>query len=265
MIYTSRILPLSFIIFFFAFVSIALAHETPNDKAHMQMHAEASVGVNAQGNPIKPLDAIRRAKEVQGAINQNSMEAKAELRMETKANLQAAPPGEKRDVMKDAMGERRDINQDRNASSSALRMKVRDAFRQHGGLIRERFSLAIRQFEKMFTRIESRIEKMKAAGVATASVEAELEAAKTARAEAQADIDAVRAIIENVDDSSDRAAVKTELKAAISTAHTSIREAHQALQAVVRSLVTLAKENKPKADAAVSAEAEASVTTEASE
>ncbi|OHB18866.1 MAG: hypothetical protein A2854_03375 [Parcubacteria group bacterium RIFCSPHIGHO2_01_FULL_56_18] len=224
------------------FVGFALAQEGT---------VSATVDANATQPaklPVKPLDLVRqRALEMkQGA------DAKAGLRAEAKIQLQNASSGP----------ERRDIARDRMASTTNLARKIKDAVRQHAGLIKERFALALRQFEQLSGRIETRIEKMKAEGIATASVEAELEAAKTANAEAKADVQAVADFVASVDDSADRAAVRTQLQALIKEAQTSIRKAHQALQKVVRSLVALAKENKPRADASTSVETEAAVTTE---
>lgn len=224
------------------FVGFALAQE---GTISATVDANATVQPNL---PIKPLDLVRqRALE----IKQNA-DAKAGLRAETKIQLQNASSG----------AERRDIARERQASSTNLVRKIKDAVRQHAGLIKERFSLALRQFEKLSGRIETRIEKMKVEGMATASVEAELAVAKTANAEAKADVQAVADFVANVDESADRAAVRTQLQALIKDAQTSIREAHQALQKVVRSLVALGKENKPKANASTTIETEASVITE---
>lgn len=223
------------------FVGFALAQE---GTVSATVDAEATVQPKL---PVKPLDLVRqRALE----IKQNA--GKVDLRAETKIQLQNASSGP----------ERRDIARERTASSTNLARKIKDAVRQHAGLIKQRFALALRQFEQLSGRIETRLEKMKAEGIATASVEAELEIAKTANAEAKADVQAVADFVASVDDSADRAAVRTQLQALIKQAQTSIREAHQALQKVVRSLVALAKENKPKTDASTSVETEASVTTE---
>lgn len=239
------------IIVSFAFVGFALAHEIP-DRLHMEAHARAAA--NASGTaPTKPLDLIRRAQEAQ-----------QQLRVETKIQLDAATPGEKDAIMRGAMNARMDGAQNRAGSSSDMRgrmQNIKEAIRQHAGLVKERFALALRQFEKLMARVESRIEKLKAAGVATASVEADLEAAKTANAEAKTDVQAVADFIASVDETADRATVRTELQALIKEAQTSIRTAHQALQKVVKALVALTKESKPNVDASASVEAEATVET----
>jgi len=228
-----------------AFVGFALAHET-DDPTHVETYAQADAGVNAtvetqtdaSGNLIKPLDLIRRAKEVQQNIRQNAMEAKQGLRTDTKMQLQGAQtPDEKKDVVRNAFDARVDIARDRVQAT----MKLRSLVHVHAGLIRERFALAIRQFEKFIIRIESRIEKLKAEGVVTTSVEAKLETAKGAVATAKVDVQAVASFIETISDSSDRDAVKTELRALIQTAQASIKAAHAALKEAVRELITLNK------------------------
>lgn len=246
------------IIVSFAFVGFALAHETP-DPLHMEAHANAEAGVS--NGPAKPIDLIRRAQETKKNIQQNALEAKKELRVETKTQLQnASSSAEKRDVMKGAWEERKDIAKTRAASSSDLRGKiqnVKNAIRQHAGLVKERFALALRQFEKLMARVESRIEKLKAEGVATTDVEADLEAAKVAHAEAKINVQAVADFIASVDETADRTTVRTELQALTKEAQESIRTAHKALQDVVKALVALTKGNKPRVNASASVEAEA--------
>jgi|GEM_PF-6578374 len=232
------------------FVGFALAHES-SDPAHSHAvaQAEAEVDASASVNAPRPLDLVRqRALE----IKQNAIDGKAGLRAETKMQLQNASSGP----------ERRNIVRERQASSTNLVRTMKDLVRQHAGLIKERFALALRQFEKLSGRIETRLEKMKAEGIATASVEAELAVAKTANTEAKANVQAVADFVASIDDSADRAMVRAELQILIKEAQTSIRKAHQALQKVVRSLVALAKENKPEVNTSASVETEATVTTE---
>ena len=241
----------------FAFVGFALAEETSVDTS-----ADASVQVSTEpsGKPIKPLDLIR-AKA--GQIKQGAVDAKAQLQANTRMNLQNASSGpEKRDIMKGAVNARIDIAKERKASTTDLRQKMQGVIRQHAGLIKERFSLALRQFAQLTARIESRIEKLKADGVDTASVEADLTLSKAASASAKADIEAVGTFVANVDESADRATVRAELQTLTKKAQASIKAAHDALQKVVRGLVALAKENKPKVETSASVEAEAAASNE---
>lgn len=237
-----------------SFVGFALAEESG---ASAEVGAEATVNVTPN-KLVRPLDLIR-AKV--GEVKKNAVDAKVQLRANTKVELQNAPPGEKRDVMKNALDARVDIAKTRIASTTGIRMQLKGLVRQHAGLIKERFALALRQFEKLFTRIETRIEKLKAEGAATATVEADLALAKTANAEAKVDVQAVANFVASVDDSADRESVKSQLQVLIKEAQASIKAAHQALQKVVRGLVALAKENKSKAGASVEVDTSASSQT----
>lgn len=256
---TLKHLPLVLVIIVsFAFVGFALAHET-DDPNHAHAEVEVGASVETSPKPVKPLDAIRATKQ---NIQQGAQDAKAQLRINTKAQMENASSGpDKRMIMKGAADARVDIAKERQASSSTLRDRVKGAIRQHAGLIKERFSLALRQFEKITQRIESRIEKLKADGVATATVEAELETAKLAQAEAKADAQAVATFVAGVDESMDRATVRTQLQALIKETQASVKAAHEALQKAVRALSALAKESKPKTDTSASVEAEGGVET----
>lgn len=230
----------------FTFVGFALAHEGHDHSALAQVDVDASaqVDVSTQPNsaPVRPLDLAR----------QKAMELKQNANANAKMQLRAGNPGE----AGNATGTDR-VKRERASSTPGLIQKIRNAVHQHAGLIKQRFALALRQFEQLTGRIETRIDKMKAAGIATASVEAELEVAKTAAATAKTDVEAVGEFVAGVEDSADRAAVRIELQALTKKAQTSIRTAHQALQKTIKSLVALAKENKPKVDASASVEAEA--------
>lgn len=230
------------IIISFAFVGFALAHEGHDHTlAQADVNAEATVTVTAppgSGTPIRPLDLARqKAMELKQGAN-------------AKGDWQNASSGPEKRPMP---------AKDRPASTTNLMQKVRGALAQHTGVIKQRFGLALRHFERFVDRIETRIDKMAAAGVDTASVEAQLEIAKTAQASAKADIQAVSDFVESVDEDTDRAQVRTELKALVKTANESIKEAHLELQKTIKTLVALAKAKKPEADVSASVEAEAEV------
>lgn len=242
------------------FVGFALAHETATAHPHAlaQADTQASAEVNVSATAPRPLDLVRqRAME----IKQSAVDAKAQLRATTQAELQEAEtPEERRAVLQGATGARVDIAQDR------MQAGVKNLIRLHAGLVKERLVLAQRQFERMSARIQSRLDKMEAEGIDTASVQAKLDAAIAANVQAKADAQAVADYIASVDDSADRATVKAELEAKIKTAQASIKATHSALSEAVRALVALAKANKPAASvdtsASASVEAGAAVTNE---
>lgn len=191
----------------------------------------AELGFQAQ--PLdKPLDVIKaRARE----IKENAgVKVQMELRPEAKMHLRA--------------------------TTSATAPKREEGFKalvkMHGGLIRERFTNALGHLDKFMARIDSRIEKMKAAGMDVAGVESLQVDAEASIDTAKTDIASVRTYIEGVADGSDRTTVKAGLEAEIKTAQESIREAHEAVRALVKGLVDLAKGSRLE----TSVDAEASVT-----
>lgn len=235
----------------------AFAQDTSVDAS---ASTETSVGTQEPNRrpPVKPLDALRRAKEAGQNIRMDARDARQDWRAETRAELRGAAPGEKRDVMREAMPERMQIAKDRIASTTKLRMKMKDAVQKHAGLIRERFSNAIAHLEKFMTRIDSRIEKLSSQGVDVSAVVALQSDAESAIAQARADIGAVRDYTSTVTDESDREAVKGEISTLVKTAQESIKAAHAAVKALVKAVVDLSKANKP-VSAEVEAEASASV------
>ena len=116
-----------------------------------------------------------------------------------------------------------------------------------------RMNAALNQFENIVTRIESRIEKLKARGVDTASVEASLSTSVGLVATAKVDVQALSTLVASVTESSDAASVKEQLRAAIDKATGSVKAAHRALLDTAKALSALVR---------VSAEAEASTSTE---
>lgn len=257
----SRTLFLATLLPFVAF-GIAFAQDTSVEAevvADVMVETQAPKGPGQKPMPVKPLDALRRAKEQQQNIRENIRDARQDWRAETKAELQGAAPGERKDVMREAMPERMQIAKDRMASTTALRMKMKAAAQKHGGLIRERFSNAIAHLEKFMARIDSRIEKLSDEGVDVSAVVALHADADSAIAQAKADIEAVRTYLSSVTDESDREAVKSEMSTLSKAAQESIKEAHAAVKAVIKALVDLAKANKP---ASVEVEADVSASTE---
>jgi S-methylmethionine-dependent homocysteine/selenocysteine methylase len=234
---------------------IALAQD-----ANIEASTDASVQTQTS-QPIKPLDALRRAKEMQQGINTDAREARQDWRAETRAEMQDAEPGARSGVMREAMPERMQIAKDRMASTTTLRMKMKALVQRHGGLIRERFTNAITHLEKFMARIDSRVHKLSDEGVDVGAVVTLQTDAEAAITEAKTDIEAVRTYMSSVTDESNRETVKAEIEPLIETAQDSIREAHAAVRAVIKALVELAKTNK-EVSAEVEVEANASTSVE---
>ncbi|OGG58505.1 hypothetical protein A2765_02110 [Candidatus Kaiserbacteria bacterium RIFCSPHIGHO2_01_FULL_56_24] len=209
------------IIVSFAFIGFALAEESD-----VSANASVDASVTTGTRPMKPLDVLRAAKEkIQATAGAN-----VQMRVDAKAQGQASTSGQ------------------RPAGNGGV-VRLRALVIQHAGLVKARLVLAQRQFDRLIIRIESRIEKMKAEGKATASVEADLQTAKAADVTAKADVQAVADFIATVNDSSDRAATKAQLETLIKKAQASIKAAHAALAKVIHGLAGLATNSKIKADA----------------
>lgn len=243
MSHTKLITPLVACLLVAFFASPAIA------ETEIEIEGSATIETGTPGAPpMKPLDLIKaRAQQ----IKQGSQQQKKEWREDTKGEFEDAERGEKKEVFKEAWDDRKEIAKDRTASTTQLARGIKAAMMMHGGAIKNRFHLAINHLNNLLGRIETRIDKMAAAGVDTTAV-ADLHAdAKTAVVKAEADAKAVADLVATVDDSSDRAAVKTEMQAKIKTAQESLKAAHKAVKDTVRALVQLAKENKPDVDASV--------------
>ncbi len=195
----------------------------------IDVSATSDVEVTTPLPSAKPLDAIKARA---GEIKQKAMKAPADRA------ASSTRPTPIRDRIE------------------TVRMNLKQAVHQHAGLVRERFTNVITHLTKIMARVESRIEKLKAAGVDVSAPESLQVSAEASIDTAEADIAAVRAYIESVGEGSDRATVKAELEVKIKVARESIRLAHEAVRKVVKSLVDLAKENRPNATIEVDASIE---------
>lgn len=219
--------------------------------ADIDVAADAEVNVGAPlppGGPMKPLDFIKaRAQQ----LKDGTMKPKDGPRPAMDIKLKGGIEG----------GARMDVLKDRNASSTrpgGLKALVM----MHGGVIKNRFRLAIEHLNNLLERIDARLSKMADAGVDTAAaaklkVEADLAVDK-----AEADAKVVADFAGTASDATDRATFKAELETKIRAAHQSMKAAHKAVMDVVRALVQLAKDNKPKVDAKASVETSATVETD---
>lgn len=239
----------------FAFLIIAffaapvLAHDGVEHETQADADAHVQTDVTL---PMRPLDLIKaKARQIKEGVQG----AKIDLRADTKVQLQNSGPGERKDIIKNAVGVRVDIAKDRMASTTDLKRDLKNLVHRHGGEIKNRFRLAINHMNNLLMRIDMRLGKMAAAGVDTTAVAKLKVDAEIAVDKAEVDAQAVADFVASANESSDRATVKAELQAKIKTATDSLKAAHAAVMKVVRALVKLAVDNKDKlkVDATVSA------------
>ncbi len=239
MYYTLRVSSLATLILLAFFSTpFVFAHETgiPHEEPVLETTA-------APTNPEnRPLDAIReRAQQ----MKQNAQGVKP-------LPPRATSTMEKRDAAKNALQERTDLARSRIASTTDVARGIKALILMHGGQIKNRFHLAITHLENILKRVDTRLEKMKTAGIDVASVESLNASAKAALTQAQSDAKAVAEYVSSVSDSSDRTNVRKELQAKITTAQESLKKAHTAVREVVAALSKLAKNTKAQSESASS-------------
>jgi len=167
-----------------------------------------------------------------------------DLRVKTKADLEAASTTqEKRGILKSAVQDKKELRKDTRATTTALRAEAKSAVKRHLGLIAVRFEVALKQFENLQMRIESRIAKFKERGVDATTAEAKLDAAAGATATAKTDIRAVRDLVTSAENTDDPKAMRAEIDAAIKEAGASIKAAHAAYIEAARALMSAPKTN----------------------
>lgn len=214
-----------------AFFSTPFVFAQETDTPLEEPALETSAAPTNPGN--RPLDAI---KERAQQIKQNAQGVKPIL-------PRATSTMEKRDAAKNALEERTDAARARMASTTDIARGIKALILMHGGQIKNRFHLAITHLENILTRVDTRLDKMKTAGIDVSSVETLNTNAKTALIKAESDAKAVAEYVASVSDSNDRTNVRKELQSKIAIAQDSLKKAHAAVKEVVAALTKLAKSN----------------------
>lgn len=169
----------------------------------------------------------------------------SELREDTKAKMSAATSSaERRAIEKSAIEQRKEIISERKASTTALKEKRNALQREHLQAITKRYWVAIKQFENLAARIQSRIDKMQGAGVDTSTAESALGTARSAIAQVKTDVQAVRDLLSQAETAADPGALREQVAAGVKKAGESVKSAHKALQTAAKTLVTLVKTEK---------------------
>jgi hypothetical protein len=212
------------------FATPVIAHETDVPHAETVAQVDAEVSAESSVDTMRPLDYIKaRAQQIK--------------------NTNAPASTGTRPVMP-----ARSASDQQRASSTMPQRDLKALALLHGGVIKNRFRLAISHLNNLLDRIDSRITKMTDAGLDTAAVVSLKIEADLAVSNAEADATAAADFAATANDATDRAAFKAELAAKIRAAHASMKAAHKAVMDVVRALVQLAKDNKPKVDSGASVE-----------
>ncbi len=230
--------------------------------AHAQdAGAQMNVTMEATVRPARPMPLdimLEKKAQLRGDIRNVREEMRGDLqveRVETRVQMREAATGTaRRDIMKESIEDRREIREDARAEiRGTLQERIQALVQTHIGNALQRMKTALGRFDNIIDRIESRIEKLKAAGTDTASVEASLATSASLVATAKADAQAVSDLVISVKAASDTASVKEQLRSTIEKATASIKAAHNSLFETAKKLSALVR---------ASAEADTNATVE---
>ncbi|HEY4514451.1 MAG TPA: hypothetical protein VJH69_03975 [Candidatus Paceibacterota bacterium] len=223
----------------------------------------ASAGiVSAQDStttlPIKPRPVVQTLQNIKAErtdiksaikdVRVDTQEKMEDLRLDTKTKIRVATSSEVRvDLIKNTRVEAKRILEAKKATTTQMRLQLKALTRQHFGVTLNRYTIALKQFDNLATRIQSRIDKLKTGGVDVRAAESALTNARTAIEVARTDAKAVSDIVAAVVDTSDVRAVRREIAEAIGKANASIKTAHRSLGLAASTLAPLHRSLKSNA------------------
>lgn len=216
----------------FAFSGVAFAQDA--------VTLPASVSPQVPRGPVQRF--LDRRIDIKSEIKDVRTEYKTDarnLRKETKERARGATTSEdRRDIRKGFRVERKEIKEERKETVNAMKEQLKVLARQHGNAMGQRFGVALRQFNNLSARIQSRIDKLKSAGTDTNSAESALNTARLAIEQAKTDALALSDLVAQVNSASDAKALRADVETAVKKVSASIRSAHKALGTVAKTLVT---------------------------
>lgn len=223
-------------------LTLSFAGTTSAEDANVSTETETAATVDANTGSTNPLPLMRPA--LLQNLQNNAQDAIQNVRKNLNPLIQmksSSTSDERKNIIEDFREKKAELNSERKTAIMNFKERMQALARTHLGATITRFSTLIRHFENIAERMESRIEKLKALGADTASVETSLETAVTLTTTAKADVEALKNLINEVTDSSDPETVKTAIRAAIGKATASVKAAHQAFIKAARELSALAK------------------------
>jgi len=231
-------------VFVLLFFHVALAQDETRPSKNMRAPSAKELQERALELSEKRMDLKLDLK----SMRENFQNQRADLRTETKAEVKSASStDEKRTILQSAREERKTLLDARKASTTAQKAQLKALARRHFGLMTQRFNIALRQFDQLAVRIQSRIEKHQANGASTAAAEAALSRAVTTLLEARADVQGVLDIVAQVNDASDPKVVRTQVDEAVKKAMASIKSTHVAFSAAAKVLISVSRPQKVSA------------------
>ena len=223
----------------FCLAGIAYAEENGSGTATVQ-------ATTTRPRPM-PLQIMQDKKaQLRGDIRDVRQEMRGDLkeeRLETRVEMRGATSGpERRDIMRGSVEDRKEIRGEaRLEIKGNIKERLQALVKTRIGAVIRRTNAALNQFDNIIERIESRIEKLKARGIDTASVETSLATSVGLVATAKTDVGALSTLVASVTEASDPATIKEQLRVAIDKATASVKAAHRALLDTAKALSTLVR------------------------
>lgn len=220
---------LTTVIWVIAFSGVAFAQDA----------AQVPSAASPQVRPIKAIQEKRAdLREAAKDVRADFKVGAKDLRVETKEKMKAATSStERREIEKNAIEKRKELIDTRKAGVKEIRDQKKELARQHVGIIEQRYAVAIKQFDNLASRIQSRIDKLKAGGADTSKAGSALAAAAAAIAQVKADAQALADLRAQVKSGDDAKALRAQIEAAVKKVNASIKSAHTALEKAGKELV----------------------------
>lgn len=212
--------------------------------------AEEDAAPRIQSNDIRAVQVKMQGLRAERADVKAKLKNGRENFLEQKRNAQstareqmkvASSSAQRRTILQTAKEKRQDALEERKTTATALKTDLKRSMRERTDIVKTRYLVALRQFDDLTDRIQSRIEKLNALGADTSAVQSALEAAKEAAAAGKADVQALSDIVSQMTDGSDVAAVRAQIEAASKKANASIKAAHAAFETASKQLMELSR------------------------
>ena len=256
----------------FAEETIQLSAETPRPAGIVPTPARNNIKTIQANMEEKRAELKDAAKDVRSNFKIEVKDVRTNTRQEMREATSAI---ERREIERNAIEQRKGLIETRKASTTEIRdmrkdlletrkekvSEIRDVrkelARQHIGRIEQRYAIAIKQFDGLVARIQSRIDKMSAQGGSasggktgafdTTNVKAALSLAITAIAQVKADAQALADLGKQVNSGDDAKALRAQIEAAVKKVNGSIKAAHEALGKAGKALIESARTQKSDA------------------
>src|SRR3989338_10192778 len=246
----------------FAEETIQLSAETPRPAGIVPTPARNNIKTIQANMEEKRAELKDAAKDVRSNFKIEVKDVRTNTRQEMREATSAI---ERREIERNAIEQRKGLIETRKASTTEIRDMRKDLLetrkekvseirdqkkeqaRQHIAQIERRYAVAIKQFDGLAARIQSRIDKIKANGIDTVKAESALSLALSAIAQVKTDAQALADLVKQVNSGDEAKALRAQIEAAVRTVNGSIKAAHEALGKAGKALIENARTKKSDA------------------